>query len=527
VTGGQRDELVAARADAILAGVHTAQAYAEHFEAQMDRGKVRKLLSSVRVFRRPGVMLLAVILVPCGLLGYAAAKADRAQVFSGTNELAAVNTASGQLVAVTPLPDPPGAVSAADGSVWVADPAADRVSRIDPGTGAEAASVPVTGEPGAIASGGGAIWVTDTEGGAITRIDPVTDSVTQTITLPWAHPEAIAFGAGRVWVADPAARELAEINPVTGSVERKLPLDLQPSAIAVVGQAIWVAGYDTATIEKLAAASGRVLARVGVAEDPAALAAGDGSLWVASSLGAVSRIDLATSAVTAVIPVEGSPAALVAGPGSVWIASLDSGTISQIDPRTNRVTASVSVTGAPTSLAITGSRMWTGIQRTAMTPGGEAAVRSASDWRLPGPSRLSCEQAEGAGLIDGLGPAAGAELGVQVPLVGLDRVHGQVQLAGDLTCGQVGRQVLQHPRLAAGQGLAVAPRGGRGANGAGWLTERVTGHRRQHDRRRHPHPLSVRDVGLADRCCHLTAPSCLSRGFPASTFALRAGRSRP
>ena len=38
MTGGQRDELVAARADAILAGVHTAEAYAEHFEAQMRAG---------------------------------------------------------------------------------------------------------------------------------------------------------------------------------------------------------------------------------------------------------------------------------------------------------------------------------------------------------------------------------------------------------------------------------------------------------------------------------------------------------
>ena len=41
MTGGQRDELVAARADAILAGVHAVEAYAEHFEAQMgDRKSV-------------------------------------------------------------------------------------------------------------------------------------------------------------------------------------------------------------------------------------------------------------------------------------------------------------------------------------------------------------------------------------------------------------------------------------------------------------------------------------------------------
>ena len=48
MTGGQRDELVAARADAILAGVHTVEAYAEHFDAQMRRGWARKLLAPQR-----------------------------------------------------------------------------------------------------------------------------------------------------------------------------------------------------------------------------------------------------------------------------------------------------------------------------------------------------------------------------------------------------------------------------------------------------------------------------------------------
>jgi len=133
VTGGQRDELVAARADAILAGVHTVEAYAEHFEAQMRavafqaqmRRKAHNLLAPLRIFGRSGAILLALILVPCALLGYAASTARIAPVmFSGANELAAVNTASGRLVAVTLLPAPPGAVSAADGSVWVADPAA-------------------------------------------------------------------------------------------------------------------------------------------------------------------------------------------------------------------------------------------------------------------------------------------------------------------------------------------------------------------------------------------------------------------
>jgi hypothetical protein len=198
VSGWPRDELVEARADAILAGVDTAEAYAEHFEAQlrpgafeaqMYRGKVRKLLAPLRVFRRKGLILLVVILAPIGLLSYAAATTDTAPVMvSGANGVAVVNTVSGRLVAVTPLTGAPGAVTAADGSVWVADPAAGQVSRIDPGTGTEVARVPAGDEPGAIASGDGAIWVADTGGAAVTRIDPATDSVSAGCGWPIRPP---------------------------------------------------------------------------------------------------------------------------------------------------------------------------------------------------------------------------------------------------------------------------------------------------------------------------------------------------
>ena len=148
MSGGQRGELVKARADFILAGAHTAKAFAEHFEAQMHggefeaqvhRGKVRKLLAPLRFFCRKGVILLAVMLAPCALLGYAAFTAGPAPVMlSGANGVAAVNTASGRLVAVTPLPGPPGAVSAADGSVT--------------------AIISVGRGPAALAIDGGRIW---------------------------------------------------------------------------------------------------------------------------------------------------------------------------------------------------------------------------------------------------------------------------------------------------------------------------------------------------------------------------------
>src|SRR5215469_5920795 len=71
-----------------------------------------------------------------------------------------------------------------------------------------------------------------------------------------------------------------------------------------------------------------------------------------------------------------------------------------------------------------------------------ARVRSASGAGGGG------EQAQVAGPGDGLGPAVGAKLGVQVADMGLDGIGRDIQLAGDFRPGQVGGQVAQHAQLA-------------------------------------------------------------------------------
>ena len=44
MTGGQRSEAVEARADLILSGEATAEAFAGHVKAQLRRGMIRRLL---------------------------------------------------------------------------------------------------------------------------------------------------------------------------------------------------------------------------------------------------------------------------------------------------------------------------------------------------------------------------------------------------------------------------------------------------------------------------------------------------
>jgi YVTN family beta-propeller protein len=280
----------------------------------------------------------------------------------GVSGIVGVDGASDRLVDATPLVGVPGSVTAAGGSLWVADPVADRVYQVDPKSGSVLDRIPVGAEAGSIVRGDGAVWVVSSVGSIVTRIDPSTDTVVARINLPGANPAAIAYGAGGVWVADSVERELFEIDPATDGPQRTWQLDLQPSAVATGDGAVWVAGYGDATVEKLDPASGNVIGRVHVGDGPVALAFASGSLWVANSLDStVSRVDPSTLAVRAVIPVGSGPAALAAGSGGVWVADQYSGTVSRIDSGRDRVLSTVAVGGAPTSLTFNRGRLWVGV----------------------------------------------------------------------------------------------------------------------------------------------------------------------
>ena len=98
--------------------------------------------------------------------------------------IVAVDAASDRLASATPLAGDPGSVTAGGGSVWVADPVAERVYQVDPESGSVIDRIPVGAEPAGIISGDGAVWVVSTVGSTVTRIDPSTDTSAPPIDLP-------------------------------------------------------------------------------------------------------------------------------------------------------------------------------------------------------------------------------------------------------------------------------------------------------------------------------------------------------
>jgi YVTN family beta-propeller protein len=277
----------------------------------------------------------------------------------------------------------PAAAAAGSRSVWLPEPDAETVTRVDVASGNVVDRIPVPGGVGAVAVGGGAVWALAVRGGTALRIDPATARITQRIGLGGARASALAFGPGSLWVADAADSALIEVDPENGVVRRTLQLGLRPTALAPGRRRIWVADYDAGTVADVDTRSGQTVATIHVGNGPGALAVGAGAVWVANTLDStVSRIDPARDIVVATVAVGSGPAALAVADGSVWTADRYSARLSRIDPRSNLVTRTVTVGGEPTTLVAAGGKLWLGLQPHAASGGGVLHMLSTASYTI-------------------------------------------------------------------------------------------------------------------------------------------------
>jgi YVTN family beta-propeller protein len=141
--------------------------------------------------------------------------------------------------AVRRLPFVPSVIAAGMGSVWVRDPRASAIWRLDPRTLKRTAVVQTGTNPVAIAVGGGAVWTANAGDGSVSRIDPRGNVSLHAITVG-AGPVALAIGDDAVWVANAQDGTVSRIDPATNRVVATIKLDHHPVGVAVEGGAVWV-----------------------------------------------------------------------------------------------------------------------------------------------------------------------------------------------------------------------------------------------------------------------------------------------
>jgi DNA-binding beta-propeller fold protein YncE len=92
---------------------------------------------------------------------------------------------------------------------------------------------------GSIAIGAGAIWLTDPVAGELWRIDPTPTPVERSILLAPGVSD-VAYGAGALWVANPETRTVSRLDPRTNRITQTIQIGNIPGRLVVGGGGVWI-----------------------------------------------------------------------------------------------------------------------------------------------------------------------------------------------------------------------------------------------------------------------------------------------
>jgi YVTN family beta-propeller protein len=172
-------------------------------------------------------------------------------------------------------PTGPVAIAVQGNSVWVA-PSAGLLTRLDGATGKTGPQLDPNASPAGIAIGEGAIWLTDPEAGNVVRVDP---SRFQTAIPAGDTPTGIAVGGDAVWVADSLDDAVYRIDPDTRSVTATIPVGRSPAGVAYGAGSVWVANSGDGTVTRIDPHTRRT-STITVGGSPQAITIADGKAWV-------------------------------------------------------------------------------------------------------------------------------------------------------------------------------------------------------------------------------------------------------
>jgi YVTN family beta-propeller protein len=161
--------------------------------------------------------------------------------------------------------------------VWVANPTARTLDRLEPPYTGVAGTVRLSGVPRLVAAGQGAVWVVG--GRTLWKVEAGAERVLARIRLPFS-PHAVDAGHGGVWLVDRGGDAVVRVDPATGRVVKRVPAGHAPTAVAVGRGAVWVANGADGTVSKIDPSRNAVVKTIRVGSEPVDLVAGLGAVWV-------------------------------------------------------------------------------------------------------------------------------------------------------------------------------------------------------------------------------------------------------
>ena len=314
----------------------------QRLAAIQPTGALRRTPSKLAAIIAAFVVVVAVVAVP-PLLRKAGSEI-------APNSVGVVDPSSGELSDTIPMPSRPGEIASGNGSLWVTNPDAETVTRIDQETHAVIGSIPVGDAPAGFGGRRGShIRVVESGGPSVSRISPETNTIVDTISVG-NGPVDVAVGEGAVWVTNRIDGTVSKIDPDRGEVVKTIPVGLDPGGIAVTFGSVSVANAGSNNIMRIDPETDAVTQQISVGNGPATLKSSADGIWVANGFdGTISLIDPRSGTVSSVIQVGNGPSGIAITDQAVWVANESDGTLSRVDTGSNATERIVRIGSTPKS----------------------------------------------------------------------------------------------------------------------------------------------------------------------------------
>lgn len=251
---------------------------------------------------------------------------------------------------------------AVDGdSVWATNKGrVERWSR-----GGKLAEVAMTHPCGAMTIAEGSLWVADCKEGTLNRIDLKTAKLVAAIPTGIANPLGelnVVAGAGSIWVASDNAGTIARIDPAANQIIASVAVDPGTHYLAFGLGALWAVSSGKQSLQRIDPATNQVTGRTTLGKQPGFLAAGEGAVWVQEQGdGTLARVDPATVQVTGRVKVGADLlyGDIDTGGGAVWLRTTADQTFVKIDPTSLAILGRLGKPSGSGALRFAGTGLWT------------------------------------------------------------------------------------------------------------------------------------------------------------------------
>ena len=264
---------------------------------------------------------------------------------NGGGKLVRIDPATGRIVGnPEPIGFEPHDVSFGEGGVWVSQQ--ETVARFDPATGKRGALIPIKVGTNyvPVLAAEGSIWVADPaeEVSTVMRIDPATNKPAEQPIKVGQEPLFLVAGGGSIWVGSHDSNTVSRIDPRSYRVVATINTGFNVHGLAYADGALWIADYHGHAVVKVDPGLNRVTGKpIPVGYSFEAISAAEGSVWTAPERFAndaekgndrVTRINATTGEVSGILHAGGTLAAVKAGDGQVWIATTEPNALLRVAP---------------------------------------------------------------------------------------------------------------------------------------------------------------------------------------------------